>query len=180
MTQPRHVLVPVDFSRCSRAALAYAVARSDRTPTIIDILYVGRPVKTNVALHVSEGHLSLKEFATASAMRDLEKLAASMHTHGPVQIHPSVAFGEPVEVILGIARERGHDQIIMGAHSQSARVDVRLGAVADRVAREAPCPVVTVSGDQARSEWAARVAKVLEIPRPSLVPASDVPLKWID
>jgi nucleotide-binding universal stress UspA family protein len=179
---PRRVLVPVDFSKCSRAALTYAASKSDRRPTVIDLLYVGRPINANVALHVptGSGHMSLKDFARASALRDLEHLATSMHVHGPVAIRASVEFGDAADEIIAFARDRGHDEIIMGSHSQAARSELRLGAVADRVAREAPCPVITVSGDQPKGDWAARVAQALELRRPALAPASDIPVKWID
>jgi nucleotide-binding universal stress UspA family protein len=107
-------------------------------------------------------------------MRDLERLAASMHVHGTIQIQPLVQFGDPAEVILDVARVRRHDQIVMGTHSQSARTDLRLGSVADRVARGAPCPVVTVSGNQARTE----LRRVSLATRSE--PAEQGALVWID
>ncbi len=142
MNDTRRILVPVDFSRCSRAALAYAIQRNEGADCTIDVLYVARPPHGSVPVSSSEG---------SSAARDLEHLVASMPARPPLKLRPVVEFGNPADVILGFARRGGHAQIVMGAHSRAARTDARLGSTADRVAHSGiSCPVVTLSGEAPR------------------------------
>jgi nucleotide-binding universal stress UspA family protein len=58
--------------------------------------------------------------------------------------------GLPHEEIVRCARERGIDLIVMGTHGRRGVVHALLGSVAEKVVRNAPCPVLTVrerSGD---------------------------------
>jgi len=52
--------------------------------------------------------------------------------------------GEVSSTILRIAREVDCELIVMGTHGRSAAARRLMGSVAERVARDAPCPVVTV------------------------------------
>jgi nucleotide-binding universal stress UspA family protein len=180
MTAPRHILVPVDFSRCSRAALSYALQRAHGLPCVIDVLYVARPFQANVTVHLPEHtQVPLSEYARGSAVRDLDHFVVSMRSSAGTRLRPRVEFGDAAEVILRIAAEEGYDQVIMGAHSQNARTEVRLGAVADRVAHAARCPVVTVSGDVI-SPIGERAAKPAPNPKPRLLPTFEqLAVKWI-
>jgi nucleotide-binding universal stress UspA family protein len=179
MTTARHILVPVDFSKCSRAALTYALNRCDGTASEIDVLYVARPVHASITVQSPErAVMSLNDFARNAAMRDLEHLTASLR-RPKIRLRAIVEFGDPADVILDVARRNGYEQIVMGAHSHAARADVRLGSVADRVAHSSPpCPVVTVSGEEGQRELAAPTRPA----RPALTlrPAFEVPgVKWI-
>jgi len=52
--------------------------------------------------------------------------------------------GEVSPTILRVARESGCGLIVMGTHGRTAAARRLMGSVAERVARHAPCPVVTV------------------------------------
>jgi nucleotide-binding universal stress UspA family protein len=52
--------------------------------------------------------------------------------------------GAPAKVILEIARAKHADLIAMGTHGRSGIEHALLGSVAERVLREAPCPVLCV------------------------------------
>ena len=43
-----------------------------------------------------------------------------------------------------MARELGADLIVMGTHGRTGLRRLLMGSVAERVVREAPCPVLTV------------------------------------
>jgi nucleotide-binding universal stress UspA family protein len=59
--------------------------------------------------------------------------------------------GDPAAEILRVAREIGCDLIVMGTHGRTGLGRLLLGSVAERVLREAPCPVVTVKVPPASS-----------------------------
>ena len=46
--------------------------------------------------------------------------------------------------IIQAARDEGVDMIVMGTHGRTGLAHVLIGSVAERVVREAPCPVLTV------------------------------------
>jgi nucleotide-binding universal stress UspA family protein len=52
--------------------------------------------------------------------------------------------GRPHEEIVGVAREMDVDLIVMGTHGRSGLSHILLGSTAERVVRNAPCPVLTV------------------------------------
>jgi len=58
-----------------------------------------------------------------------------------------VAAGPPADAIVRVARKRDADLIVMGTRKRHGRRHVLLGSVAGKVARLAPCPVLTVRYD---------------------------------
>jgi len=60
-------------------------------------------------------------------------------------------LGDPAEAILRTAAEQKSHLVIMGTHGQTANPAVTLGHVAERVLREARCPVLLVGLEAARS-----------------------------
>jgi nucleotide-binding universal stress UspA family protein len=57
--------------------------------------------------------------------------------------------GKPVAEILDCARTDSADLIVIGSHGHGALAQMILGSVADRVVRQAPCPVLMVRNAQA-------------------------------
>jgi nucleotide-binding universal stress UspA family protein len=55
-----------------------------------------------------------------------------------------VEKGNPVEVILAVAKEKNCDLIVMGTHGRGALADVVMGSTARRVIRRSPTPVLVV------------------------------------
>ena len=87
-----------------------------------------------------------------SAARELEDfmahLPASPRVSGRLQ-----SGGRPAQTILATAAVGDFDLIVMGTHGRTGLTRLLMGSVAERVVREAPCPVLTVSErDGTRSE----------------------------
>ncbi len=55
-----------------------------------------------------------------------------------------VKKGNPVEVILEVAKEKNCDLIVMGTHGRGVLADVVMGSTARRVIRRSPTPVLVV------------------------------------
>jgi nucleotide-binding universal stress UspA family protein len=55
-----------------------------------------------------------------------------------------VLDGDPAQVIVQFARERGCSLIVMGTHGRTGLERLLMGSVAEQVVRKAPCPVLTV------------------------------------
>jgi len=50
----------------------------------------------------------------------------------------------PHAEILNVAKDQGADLIVLGTHGRTGVPHLLFGSVAERVARQAPCPVLTV------------------------------------
>ncbi len=143
--KPLNILVPVDFSRPAGHALQAAAGFVRRYGGRITLVTVIEPSATMrfetdgqaEALARSEAHLKneLGEWGW--------KLVGEAHLEGVLVKH-----GRPFEEITKAARTLTSDLIIMATHGHTGFKRVLLGSTAERVIRDAPCPVLTVRGDR--------------------------------
>lgn len=160
------ILVPVDFSAASRAAMDHAVVIARAHGAAIDVVHVWDvPSFTGAALvfEANEGGPSSASPTFAQYMHDratseLEAFVASWDE--TIDIRGRVLDGEPARVLVGLIRDEQFDLCVIGERDKGAR-EILLGSVADAVVREADCPVVTVRA-------------VLE-PREAAVPPEEAP-----
>ena len=143
--QPRRILVPVDFSDCSRASLDVAVDLAARFGSEIEALHVWEtPIYVTPDLMLwapAQGKRSLADFARTHAGQAMEKLLESVEKNG-VKVHGRVETGGISDVILHAAEDA--DLVVIGTHGRTGLAHVLLGSVAERVVRQSPCPVLTV------------------------------------
>jgi nucleotide-binding universal stress UspA family protein len=144
------ILVPIDFSVCSLAALAHAaeVARASRST--IDVLHVwplAHPLALDSLASRSTGGapwgpvIELAETETGEA---LASVLSDLEARGVDAPQGRVECGEPAEVILRAAREGRYDLIVMGTHGHGGVADRVRGGVAEQVIRRSRCPVLTI------------------------------------
>ncbi len=152
MREIHRVLVPVDFSDCSRAALECAVMLAERFGASIHVLhvwetphYVGpeflirEPGETGSPLEkaaFTQAETEMYEFL--SAFRPREE-----------QFRVRLESGKPYETIVKLAADEHFDAIVMGTHGSSGLRHLVLGSVAEKVVRTAPCPVMTIRQPEA-------------------------------
>jgi nucleotide-binding universal stress UspA family protein len=144
----KRILVPVDFSAASRAALWRAGELATALGATIELLHV---VDLPPPLHViSEGHVPLPPEYRQDVLRSTEDhLKDWLETAQiPATIPRALGEGKPFVEIVKYAREHGVDLIVMGTHGRGGISHLLLGSVADKVIRTAPCPVMTVRADE--------------------------------
>ena len=134
------ILCPMDFSKFSKSALPYATA-------------LARDFGSKIILaHVVDERLDYPEWtpqATANnsrqlaeaAREDLEELAGTI---GDIETEVQIGFGVPHRVLIGKVDRLGVDTSVMPTHGRAGLTHALLGSVAERVARMANCPVLTV------------------------------------
>jgi nucleotide-binding universal stress UspA family protein len=142
------ILVPLDFSAHSDAALRYATALASHLGASMDLLHVVEDPVTALAWSsaldlpdLSELRDSLVEEAT----RHLERCRTV--AEGPSMQMLTVRVGRPTEVITEYAKAFAVDLVVMGTHGTSGHAGVLMGHVAACVVRHAPCPVLTLHAD---------------------------------
>jgi nucleotide-binding universal stress UspA family protein len=141
-----HILVPTDFSEASDAALEYARAVAARFGSTLHLLHV-------VEAPFVTGPMGTEVFITESPAVQAElfeeaqvRLAARVTEHDKGRFHTTteIVSGTTARTILGYASERGINLIVMGTHGRSGMAHLLMGSVAEKIVRNAPCPVLTV------------------------------------
>jgi nucleotide-binding universal stress UspA family protein len=136
----RRILVPIDFSDCSRKALEYAVPYAKEFQAAITLLYVAQFHYVASELDSAEAPV-LENKHLERAKTELSNLAGELS--GEVAVSSAVVSGRPFEEIVATAKALSIDLIIIGTHGATGRGDY-LGSTAERVARYADCPVLIV------------------------------------
>jgi len=140
----KQILVPIDFSDCSRKALRYAVPVAERFGAQILLLYV---IETNV-LPAELGFMpsEMKRARIDSAEKALEELAQrteqALGTHFVRQT--TVRNGIPWQEITAAAQALDVDLIVLSTHGYTGIKHILMGSTAERVVQHAPCPVLVV------------------------------------
>lgn len=138
----KRILVPIDFSDCSKKALRYAVAFARQFGAELHLLYV-------VQLNYYVGDFGTVDIALLETemRKSGEKQLASLAESevGPqLRCEKSVRTGRTVSEIVAVAKETEADLIIISTHGHTGLKHVLLGSVAENVVRHAPCPVLIV------------------------------------
>lgn len=142
----KRVLVPVDFSRDSLAALDYAVEFTKPLEAEIVLLHVIEPVyyATPADLYATSPNLALLlEEQRRAAQTQLQKLVQKIASASR-KARALLKSGPPAQVIAETAQKPKADLIIMATHGRTGLAHVLLGSVTERVLRIAPCPVLVV------------------------------------
>jgi len=151
------ILVPVDFSNCSREGLRYAIAFATEFGAqiiLVHATYLGYVYSSEgTAIYDIPG---LQKAARKTAERKMRELVRSVN-FGAVKYQTAFTDGSPVSDICAFAKDRDVDLIITSTHGFTGFTHVLIGSIAEQVVRHAPCSVLVVpSHPQVR---AANLAK---------------------
>jgi len=145
------ILVPVDFSHHSDRALDLAIELArDLGAKKIRLLHVHHPPPIPAPLPGSgPTHVTVEQRVLEDASRALEKCVARVEK-ASIAAEAVVLTGTPAETICEQAAEHAADLIAMGTCGRTGLAHVLLGSVAERTVAHAPCPVLTVRGNEAQ------------------------------
>jgi universal stress protein A len=136
MPQFKKILCPIDFDPNSLLALRFASELAQEHKANLYLLHVvAMPPGPEVALPFGK-------METAARTR-LERLARQK-VNGKARYEVDVMMGDPGVEVLQAAQRLGANLIVMATHGRKGLRRLVLGSVAERVVREAPCPVLTV------------------------------------
>jgi nucleotide-binding universal stress UspA family protein len=136
------ILVPVDFSEASKAAVAFAVNLARMMRAGITLLYVAEPLAVGVFSRFPDELARHGSRAKQEAREKLEALAAS--TGDGIKIGVLVRQDVPHRGIVETAREQRSDLIVLPTRGLTGLKHIVLGSTAERVVRHASCPVLVV------------------------------------
>jgi nucleotide-binding universal stress UspA family protein len=138
------ILVPVDFSNCSREGLRYAIAFANEFGAKMILLhatYLGY-------IYSAEGAPvydipGLQKAARKTAERKMRELVRCVN-FGAVKFETAFTDGSPVIDICAFAKNHDVDLIITSTHGFTGFAHVLIGSIAEQVVRHAPCSVLVV------------------------------------
>lgn len=138
------ILVPIDFSDYSKAALRYAVNFAKLFNAEIILIYVVEPVI--YPPDFSMGQIAIPTVTTEFDDRAKEELRKLASNEIPSQINVQTVLktGKPFVEIIDTAAELDVDIIIIATHGHSGVEHILFGSTAEKVVRKAPCPVLTI------------------------------------
>jgi nucleotide-binding universal stress UspA family protein len=139
----RTIVVPIDFSECSRRALDLARFLSKEAGPAHLILIHAYFVPVELEALAEEAHEPILDIVSQRATEDLERILVELQDEG-ISAEFAAHRGSPERTIVDVAARKGADLIVMGTHGRTGLAHVLLGSVAERVVRAAHCPVISV------------------------------------
>jgi universal stress protein A len=137
----KRILAPTDFSAYSNDALDYAATLAKQFGAEIVLVHVIESMYYSVTdTFTVVDHLWALE-KTAGALLDN---ARAQLAEKNVAVKSRLASGSAADEILKAAAEEKADLIVMGTRGRTGVSHLLLGSVAERVVRQANCPVLTV------------------------------------
>jgi universal stress protein A len=151
----RRILVPVDYSSCSRAALRFAADLAQRYQATLDVVHVwDRPsYVTDAVMTHRDGTSgkSLIQLIQENAEHDLSEFLATSELPAETKAPGRLLSGDPASALIHELKQGKHDLVVVGTHGRTGLSHVLLGSVAEKLARLAPVPVVTVPDEAAQN-----------------------------
>ena len=148
----RRILVPVDYSEGSAAALAYAAALAPKLGATLDVVHVwDRPayVSETILVGPPEQKRPLTELIRESAEAEMKDFMARAALSPEIRCGTRLLSGNPAGRILEELGAGEHDLLVVGTHGRTGLRHLLLGSVAEKLVRLSPVPVVTVPSPHA-------------------------------
>lgn len=147
---PRSLLVPIDGSDGAVRAAAYAgdLARLVGASVVLVRVHLSDIYQLSVLAELPPltdfEYLSALEAQMNDPTRD-PAFALAHKALGQVQrVEDKILWGQPAAMICDYAKDRGIDQIIIGARGRSAFNALLVGSVCSQVLHHANCPVTVI------------------------------------
>lgn len=145
MVEIRRILAPTDFSAHAENAVRFACSLAEHLGAELHLLHVLSEIVPTGPDPLLTPVLP-PEYYRESEQQSRQALANLINPAWgtPPVVEIAVRWQSPVEGIVEYAREAGIGLIVIATHGRTGLSHVLLGSVAERIVREAPCPVLTI------------------------------------
>ena len=139
VSKARTILVPIDFSRVSEAAIQVATSLACDSGAQLIIAHVEQPLVPYgggevYCADILDAHTRALKMALENIKPDDPRVAC---TH-------RLLSGDPAGEIVRLAQEENADMIVTSTHGRKGLSHALLGSVAEAIVRRAKCPVLTL------------------------------------
>ena len=149
----KRIIVPIDFSDCSRKALEYAAATARAHRSKLTILHVYEEAFIEPYVRAANTEEEAQEIVRGIEQDNevkyddfLKKIDLS-----GVEYDRLLRKGIPSNEIVETAREQKAQLIVVGTHGRSGIKHMLIGSDAEEVVRNAPCDIVVVKPEKFKS-----------------------------
>ena len=149
----KNILVPFDFSEFAEAALDFALEFSQVTQgkvTVLNVIEYPLATTFNVSGEIGQFNEGDEIFTLELIKKTKQKLADLYQTekYSEAQFDTEIMMGNPYEGISNLVDEHDTDLIIMGTKGATGIKEMFAGSNAEKVVRNAKCPVITIHKEQ--------------------------------
>ncbi|SRR6266540_249966 len=150
----KRIVAPVDFSESSVRAARAAMAWAARSGSELHLLHAipDAVLDRTYAEFAQYSPSTLVDDWTRGTRDALDALAARLSA-SPGRLRTAVRLGQPAAEIAAYAAEQEAELIIMSSTGHGAVARLLLGSVAEKVVRDAGCPVLIIPGDVNVTRW---------------------------
>ncbi|MFY0628532.1 MAG: universal stress protein [Reichenbachiella sp.] len=149
----KNILVPFDFSGYAEAALDFALELNQVTKGSVTLLNVIEyPLGTTFNVTGEIGQLNADDEIYTLEQIKKTKSRLKEFTESPkykeANIDTRVMMGNPYEGIINLVNDHNTDVIIMGTKGATGLKEMFIGSNAEKVVRNAKCPVISIHKEQ--------------------------------
>jgi nucleotide-binding universal stress UspA family protein len=142
------IVVGVDGSASSKAALRWAVAQAERTDATVQVVVAWHyPAMIGGYGFAPVSVMEAANFDEIASKTAAETIAEVVDPVSPVRVETWVREGNPAEVLIEAAE--GADLLVVGSRGHGGFTGALLGSVSQHCVQHAPCPIVIVRGHTA-------------------------------
>jgi len=144
----RRIMIPIDYSVNSKAALAYGAELALGFGASLDIVHVwDRPTYLTDAVMVQrpgEAHKPIGELIRENAQHDMNEFLSQLSLPAGLSTSSRLIAGEPASALLTELKKGEHDLVVLSTHGRTGFAHLLLGSIAEKLVRSSPVPVLTV------------------------------------
>ncbi len=144
----RRILIPIDYSDNSKAALAYGAELAVTFGASLDIVHVwDRPTYVTDAVMVQrpgEAHKPIGELIRENAQKDMNEFISSTTLPSGVATQTRLLSGDPAATLIAELKKGEHDLVVLSTHGRTGFAHLLLGSIAEKLVRLSSVPVLTV------------------------------------
>jgi len=149
MKAPTRILVPIDMSVFSVTALQYAQDIAEHFGAEIVVLHIAE--EDDIAARIPKRER--EKMSPQELDQRMKSVVAHMlldHNVVTQSLRIEIRHGSPAEEIVNTVPIVHADLIVMCTHGRSGVSHLVMGSVAEKVVRNATCPVLTLKPDEFR------------------------------
>jgi nucleotide-binding universal stress UspA family protein len=144
----KRIVVTTDLSKKSKAAFSDAKAIAEAFGAEIDLLAIIEDPAQAAMIYALDYPVlpspDIREQFVEKVKVDLQELAKEHFADLSVECHVLEAEGPVHVAIIDYIKRSGAEMLILSTHGRSGLSRLLLGSVAEKLVREAPCPMLIV------------------------------------
>lgn len=157
MNEIRTIVTPIDFSENAPKIAEAAVYVAGKFKAALHFIFVVQDFEDYTGfMELPANMMTLKQEIFESAEMQMhafvDERSEKCTAQGIPAVESKVLTGDISEEIMGYAKNNGCDLIIMGTHGYKGFERIIFGSVADKVVKNACCPVLTINPYQEECE----------------------------